>query len=159
MANIIYMTINGKRQGLISAGCSTFDSIGNRYQIGHEDEIFTLAVRHTITRDQNVKHNPVEIIKLVDKSSPLLGVSISENEILECIIDFYRSSAEGALKKYYTIKLNGASIANISVDYPHSLPHSDKQPHEVVLFYYKDIIWTNHATGTSGYSIWEDRVY
>ncbi|RBP65891.1 type VI secretion system Hcp family effector [Brenneria salicis ATCC 15712 = DSM 30166] len=98
MANIIYMTINGKRQGLISAGCSTFNSIGNRYQIGHEDEIFTLAVRHTITRDQNVKHNPVEIIKLVDKSSPLLGVSISENEIQECIIDFYRSSAEGVLK-------------------------------------------------------------
>ncbi|MEH2920424.1 Hcp family type VI secretion system effector [Samsonia erythrinae] len=159
MANIIYLTLTGAKQGLISSGCSTFDSIGNRYQSGHEDEIFTLALRHTITRDQNVKHNPVEIIKPIDKSSPLLGVSISDNEILKCVFDIYRGTPEGVLKKYYTIKLNDASIANISIDYPHSLTHADKQPHEMVLFYYKDITWTNHATGTSGYSLWEERVY
>ncbi len=32
MSNLIYATIKGKNQGLISAGCSTFDSIGNKYQ-------------------------------------------------------------------------------------------------------------------------------
>lgn len=40
MSSIIYMNIKGKKQGLISAGCGTFDSIGNRYQVGHEDDVF-----------------------------------------------------------------------------------------------------------------------
>ncbi|GKW17185.1 hypothetical protein PEC301937_31340 [Pectobacterium carotovorum subsp. carotovorum] len=39
MANLIYTSINGQKQGLISSGCSTLDSIGNRYQTGHEDQI------------------------------------------------------------------------------------------------------------------------
>lgn len=34
MANLIYASIDGEKQGLISAGCSTLDSIGNRYQLG-----------------------------------------------------------------------------------------------------------------------------
>ncbi len=32
MANIIYATIIGERQGMISADCGTFASIGNKYQ-------------------------------------------------------------------------------------------------------------------------------
>ncbi len=39
MADIIYLTLNGNNQGLISAGCSSYDSIGNRYQNNHSDEI------------------------------------------------------------------------------------------------------------------------
>ncbi|MBC8953273.1 hypothetical protein Xenpb_02004 [Xenorhabdus sp. PB62.4] len=31
MANSIYVTIKGKLQGLISQGCSTLDSIGNKF--------------------------------------------------------------------------------------------------------------------------------
>ncbi|CAQ83559.1 conserved hypothetical protein [Photorhabdus asymbiotica] len=32
MANLIYLTIKGKTQGLLSSGCSSIDSIGNKYQ-------------------------------------------------------------------------------------------------------------------------------
>jgi type VI secretion system Hcp family effector len=32
MANDIFLTLKGAKQGLISAGCSTKDSIGNLYQ-------------------------------------------------------------------------------------------------------------------------------
>lgn len=39
MANHGYMTITGKSQGLISAGCSTQDSIGNKCQAAHTDEM------------------------------------------------------------------------------------------------------------------------
>ncbi|GEM_PF-3581787 len=35
MANHGYMTISGESQGLISAKCSTQDSIGNKWQEGH----------------------------------------------------------------------------------------------------------------------------
>ncbi len=39
MANIIYLTLKGKKQGLISAGCGSLNSIGNHYQHGHETVI------------------------------------------------------------------------------------------------------------------------
>ncbi|EYU15444.1 hypothetical protein BA1DRAFT_01997 [Photorhabdus aegyptia] len=33
MANTIYLTITGKKQGLISSGCSTYDSIPVIFQV------------------------------------------------------------------------------------------------------------------------------
>ncbi len=44
MANIIYLTLKGKKQGLISAGCGSLNSIGNNYQHGHENEIFIYSL-------------------------------------------------------------------------------------------------------------------
>ncbi len=46
MASHSYMSISGKRQGLISFGCSGPSSIGNKCQIGHQDEIMVLAYTH-----------------------------------------------------------------------------------------------------------------
>lgn len=59
MSSLIYVSLNGKKQGLISAGCSSFDSIGNRTQTGHEDQAQVLELDHSITREQNVQHHPV----------------------------------------------------------------------------------------------------
>ncbi|MCE1635987.1 type VI secretion system tube protein Hcp, partial [Enterobacter hormaechei] len=80
MSYMIYLSLNGKKQGLISAGCSTLDSIGNRYQKGHEDQIQVLSLNHSISRQQNVSHQPIQFIKPVDKSSPLLEMAIDSNE-------------------------------------------------------------------------------
>ncbi|MBC8944502.1 MULTISPECIES: Hcp family type VI secretion system effector [Xenorhabdus] len=158
MANLIYLTLTGKKQGLISQGCSTYASIGNQYQQRHEDEIFVLSIRHSIIRNQNVMHHPLEFIKLIDKSSPLLGMAISDNEKLEGIFDFYRTSMDGNQEKYYTIHLRDASLVEVSTDYPHSITHNDRQPQEIISIIYKDIMWKNHAANTSGYSIWSDRI-
>ncbi len=38
MANLIYLTLKGRKQGLISAGCSSIDSIGNKGQVNHTDQ-------------------------------------------------------------------------------------------------------------------------
>ena len=48
MANHGYMTLAGETQGLISAGCSTQDSMGNKYQSDHTDEIMVLSCNHTL---------------------------------------------------------------------------------------------------------------
>lgn len=159
MANLIYVTVKGKNQGLISAGCSTFDSIGNKYQAGHEDQIMVLAFEHEITREQNVNHGPVTFVKAIDKSSPLLGIAISDNECLELEFLFYRNSTSGANELYYTIKLTKAYLSSVSVDYPHSVDHSESQPEEVIRLNYQSISWSHHKAGTSGYSIWDERVY
>lgn len=159
MANSIYLTITGNKQGLISKGCSTYESIGNKYQHGHEDQIFIYSFDHDIHRSQNVSHSPVTMSKPIDKSSPLLGVSISNNEILECNLVFYRTGASGNQEKYYTIKLTKASIKNISAHYPNSLTHSDAQPYESITIDYESISWNHIMAGTSGYSIKADNVF
>ncbi|MDC9603619.1 Hcp family type VI secretion system effector [Xenorhabdus griffiniae] len=159
MANLIYATIKGKKQGLISAGCSTFDSIGNKYQTGHENEILIISFEHEITRMSNVNHRPVSFIKPIDKSSPLLGVAISENEELEIEFFFYRTSMNGGNELYYSVKLIKAFIERMNVNYPHSINHDNHQPEEMVSINYASITWQHHTAGTSGYTFWEDRIY
>lgn len=51
MGNLIYLIIEGKQQGLISRGCGTIDSIGNKCQEGKEDEIIIIEYSSTITRN------------------------------------------------------------------------------------------------------------
>ena len=43
MANMSYLSLSGETQGLISAGCSTLDSVGNKAQPGHKDQIMVYA--------------------------------------------------------------------------------------------------------------------
>ncbi|MDM2992720.1 type VI secretion system tube protein Hcp, partial [Citrobacter sp. CK190] len=44
MSDIVYLTVSGQQQGAISAGCGTIASVGNRWQTGHEDEIFVFSL-------------------------------------------------------------------------------------------------------------------
>ena len=57
MANISYLSLSGETQGLISAGCSTLDSVGNKAQPEHKDQIMVYALMHSISRSQNVNHH------------------------------------------------------------------------------------------------------
>ncbi|WP_114196056.1 Hcp family type VI secretion system effector [Edaphovirga cremea] len=159
MSNLIYASVKGKKQGLISAGCSSLDSIGNRCQIGHEDQIQVLGLNHSISREQNVAHHPVHFTKPIDKSSPLLGVAISENELVDVVFYFYRVDPAGQLELYYEVKLTEASIVDVTSVYPHSIDNNEMIPYEKVQLKYKSIAWNHRGAGTSGYSIWEDRVY
>jgi type VI secretion system Hcp family effector len=154
------MTILGQKQGLISNGCSSYSSIGNRYQLEHENQIYVQSLDHDITREQHVNHEEVIITKPIDKSTPLLGVAISENErIIECFLDSYWTSSTGHQEKFFTIELRNASIVKISYHFPNSVTHNDDMPYEVIHLRYESITWKHHTAGTSGYSIWEDRVY
>lgn len=104
MANLIYITLQGKQQGLISRGCGTLDSIGNRYQTGKQDSIFVTELNFSISRAQNLSHQPIEFTKLIDKSSPLLLIAVSNNETLNLVFDYYRTAQNGGIEKYFTVK-------------------------------------------------------
>ncbi|MEQ1976088.1 Hcp family type VI secretion system effector [Xenorhabdus sp. SGI240] len=159
MSYMIYLTLNGKKQGLISAGCSTLDSIGNRYQKGHEDQIQVLSLDHSMTRDQNVSHHPIQFIKPIDKSSPLLSLAIDSNESLNGGFVFYRTSSAGQLEFFYELKVTEATIVDISCVYPNSINSNDKMPYEKIPLKYKSISWNHVIAGTSSYSIWDERIY
>lgn len=159
MANNIYLSVTGKKQGLISAGCGTLDSIGNKYQSGHKDQIFILQFEHAISRSQHIQPHPVKFFKPIDKSSPLFGTAISDNEELELLFDFYRTTQTGSQEKYYSILLTRAMLKNITVCYPHALTHAENQPEEMISVVWQSIDWKHHIAGTGGYSIWEERLY
>lgn len=49
MSDIIYLTLKGNKQGLISAGCSSYDSIGNKYQENHKDQILIYSAMYDLS--------------------------------------------------------------------------------------------------------------
>lgn len=158
MANIIYMTIKGQKQGLISAGCSGIKSIGNKYQSGHEDEIFVLALINHMTRNENVSLHPIEVHKPVDKSTPLLAQAINDNEKMDCTFSLYRTAQTGGNELYFRITLTEATLCDIRLHCPNSVTHNDAQPYESISFKYASVTWEHVMAGTSAYSIWDERV-
>lgn len=159
MANLIYLTLEGKQQGLISRGCGSLDSIGNHYQTGKEDAIFVTELNFSVSRAQNLSHQPVEFTKLIDKSSPLLLIAVSNNEILNLVFDYYRTAQNGGIEKYFTVKLNEASIVDYSHQCPNNILRNDIEPEERVTIRYRDITTAQIMAGTSGYSISDDSVF
>lgn len=157
MANHGYMTITGKSQGLISGGCSTQDSIGNKCQSGHTDEIMVLSYSHNMVNIGNINkptHGPIVITKNVDKSSPLLAQALSSREEIDCTISFYRVSSFGMQEKFYSVSIKGGVVADLTLEMPHAILQHDSEPQEHMAIRYREITWTHHAAGTSGYSTW-----
>lgn len=155
MASHGYLSIEGKAQGLISAGCSSIESIGNRCQTDHADEIMVLDFEHNMNNSGNIKntnHGPIEIIKLIDKSSPLLAQALANKEEIECSISFYRTASTGGQEKYYTIRIKGGKIAALNLKIPHVIDYNDAEPQELLAIQYRDITWEHHIAKTSGYA-------
>lgn len=115
MSDEIYLTITGEQQGCISSRCGTSASIGNRRQIGHEDEIFAFSLSNSITNTgKGSQLHGLSFCKLIDKSSPLLINAINNNEQLFMEFDFYRINRFGRWEKYYNIQLRGALLSAIN---------------------------------------------
>ena len=162
MATPAYMSVTGAKQGLITAGAFTPDSVGNTYQEGHEDQVMVQGFSHDviIPRDpqsgqptgQRV-HKPVCITKVFDKSSPLLLAALTSGErMTEVVIEWYRTSADGNQEYYYTTTLEDAVIVNIK-SYMHNCQDPDNLHFthlEDVHFSYRKITWTHETSGTSG---------
>lgn len=159
MANLIYLTLTGLQQGLMSAGCCSLDSIGNKAQIAHLDQIMVYELSHSITRQQNANHNPVIITKPIDKSSPLLGKAISENEILNCDFYVHQTNKFGINELFYKKKLTQARLVDILLMLPHTVHNNKGQAQEKLCLVYETITWEHINAGTSAYSLWTDRVY
>lgn len=158
MADIIYLTLKGSKQGLISAGCSSYDSIGNKYQENHIDEILVYSTTYDLVRKQNVSHAPFLMTKADDKASPLLLSSIANNELLDCIFNYYRIDKSGVMTPYKTIRLTKASIIRITNESPNSLTDNNLQSIEKISLLYESITCSHNIANTSGYSIRDEAI-
>ncbi|HFZ7332798.1 TPA: type VI secretion system tube protein TssD [Salmonella enterica subsp. salamae serovar 21:z10:[z6]] len=91
MSDIVYLTVIGEQQGAISAGCGTESSVGNRWQIAHEDEIFVFSLSNSMTSTgKGSQLHGLRFCKLIDKSTPLFTNAINNNEQLYMEFYFYR---------------------------------------------------------------------
>lgn len=161
-----YMTIKGKKQGDITSGTFTAESVGNIWQEAHQDEILVQAFSHKIIIPKDPQsgqpsgqrvHQPLVITKVFDKSSPLLYAALTSGERLpECIIKWYRTSPEGVQEHYFTHKLEDAVITRIEAIMPNCQdPGQSHFTHlEEVEFSYRKITWTHEVSGTSGSDDW-----
>ena len=166
MATPAYMSVTGEKQGLITAGAFTADSVGNTYQEGHEDQVMVQGFSHELTVPRDPQsgnttgpriHKPVVITKVFDKASPLLLAALTSGERMSVIeIKWYRTSAQGTQEHYYTTKLEDAKIVDIK-DYMHNCqdPQNSHFTHlQDVHFSYRKITWTHEVCGTSGSDDW-----
>ena len=114
MSDIVYLMVSGQQQGAISDGCGTLASVGNRCQIGHEDEIFAFSLANSITSTgKGSQLQGLRFCKLIDKSTPLFVNAINNNEQLYMEFYFYRINRFGRWEKYYYIQLRGAFLSSI----------------------------------------------
>lgn len=159
MAGLVYLTLVGEIQGLISSGCLTQASVGNKAQVAHSDQILVYSLSHPLSRERNVNHHNVSIVKPLDKSSPLLAKAITDNESLSCVFVFYRTDKAGCMECYYRLKLTDARIAELDLHIPHSVSQNGKEAQDWVSFSYKSISWEHVNAGTSTYSLWEENIF
>lgn len=116
MSNIVYLKLIGEQQGDISCRCGTTDSVGNRWQRNHVNEIFVFSLCSGVTNSgKGVNLQNLTFSKQIDKSSPLLVSAINNNEKLFLEFWFYRINRYGQWEKYYYIQLRGASISSIQM--------------------------------------------
>lgn len=121
------------------------------------DEIMVLSYTHNMLNIGNIDkptHSPIIITKNIDKASPLLAQALSNREEINCTVSFYRVSSFGMQEKFYSVSINGGIIADLTLEMPHAILQSDAEPQEHIALRYRDITWTHHAAGTSGYSTW-----
>ncbi|UYZ84356.1 Hcp family type VI secretion system effector [Entomomonas sp. E2T0] len=161
-----YVTLVGTKQGLITAGTFTEDSVGNIYQEGHEDEALVQAFSHEIIIPRDPQsgqptgqrvHKPLMITKVYDKASPLIFNALTSGERLsECTIKWYRTSSAGVQEHYFTVKLEDAVIVDVKAYMPNCQdPAMSHFTHlEDVYMTYRKIIWTHEVAGTSGSDDW-----
>lgn len=161
MPSPAYMTIHGTQQGLITAGALGKDSVGNAWQLGHEDQILVQAYDHGVVIPGGVTgrrmHKPLIITKAVDKSSPLLFNAAANGEAIKtCRLDLYRPAGNGVQEHFYTIELKGAVIVAFNVTMPHcqNLSTAHFTQLETVHFAYQTIVCRHEIGKTSGYDEW-----
>ncbi len=95
----------------------------------------------------SISHLPLEVLKPVDRASPLLHQALCNKECLEVTITWFHPDSEGKLQPYYRLLLEGAQIQAITTEMPDCrLPEKDNwHLYESIRLIYQKITWQQGA--------------
>jgi type VI secretion system secreted protein Hcp len=157
MASSGYLTIVGQKQGAFNGGVT---------EKGHENSILVHAFDVQIASPHDPttgaasgrrQHQPVLILKEIDKSSPLLWNALVTNETLTTwLLKFFTASATGVNQLLYSITLTNASIASMDESMlDNGVPANATLPlREQITFTYQKIQWTWAEGGVTASDDW-----
>jgi type VI secretion system secreted protein Hcp len=158
MAQNGYLWIHGTVQGDI-AGSVTLP--------GRESSILVLAASHEIVSPRDPasglptgkrQHQPLVIVKEVDRASaPLYRAIVNNENLASVILEFWRAGSGGIEAPYYRMELVNAAVAAIKAEmlnnaYPENVPLKER---ERVAFTYQRITWTYLDGPISAEDDWE----
>jgi type VI secretion system secreted protein Hcp len=158
MALNSYLRLSGETQG---------DILGSVTQAGREDSIMIIGTSHEVVSPRDAasglptgkrQHKPFTITKELDKATPLLFYSLTNNEnITSWEMQYWQPSNSGQEVQHYTVKLYNASISGIRQEmlnnkYPENMQHKER---EHVSFCYQKIEWTWMDGGITAEDDWE----
>lgn len=134
-ATAIHMTINDDGGTPIEGSCTV---------VGRENTIVVIGLGHQVwyaydsTQGQAIsprKHEPLTVLKYLDKSSPILYQMLCEGRLLTNVeLKFYVDNHPGGgIQHYYTIVMESVRILDIKMAFPNV---------ESVSFIYPRIRWT-----------------
>jgi type VI secretion system secreted protein Hcp len=152
-----YLTIAGQKQGAMN-GTVTEKGKENSILI-HAFSCEVISPRDPATGQATGKaqHEPVTILKDVDKTSPLLWTALVNNETLTTwILRFFSTDATGLATQVYTVTLTNASIGSITQS---MLDNEDAANttlplQEELTFSYQKIQWTWTDGGVTAQDDW-----
>jgi len=157
-----YLKLIGERQGLISSGASSLESVGTQWQYGFQDQILVQSMSYGLSSCKGEQgslrtHRPLIINKCIDKSSPLLFNAACTGERLKtCELALYRVSSNSGLEHFYTIILEDAVIVDLDLVVPHCQDPAAARYSQLerVQFSFRDITVRHEACGTIGSDTW-----
>lgn len=103
-------------------------------------------------------HQPIRIVKRIDKATPLIAKALVENEKIDAEFRFFRPdpTGDGTTEQFYTVVISGGRVNHIKQFVPDALnPTSTHSPPcEELSFTYDEISWTFEDGGVSHTDSW-----
>lgn len=105
-------------------------------------------------------HEPIEIVKRIDKSSPLLAKALCRNERIDAEFKFFRPNpnGDGTTEQFFTVKIENGRIDAIARFSPNALDPAEAKapPMETVRLVYHTITWIYMPTGAEFVDSWSN---
>ncbi len=143
----IHISLEGQTQGVIEGSCTAAGKEGTSVVLEYEHDVHIPL--DTTGQPTGVRvHQPLRIVKLIDKATPLLYKALVTGERLtEVMLKWYRIGPNSE-EHYFTTRLEDAIIVAI-------IPSGRPLEHmEDVSFTYRKIIWTWEPGGITAQDDW-----
>lgn len=105
------------------------------------------------------QHEPIHILKRIDKASPLIAKALCENQVVDAAFKFFRPNptGDGTTEQFYTVEIKKGRIASQRQWVPDTInpASTNMPPMEEVSFVFHTIMWTYTNGGVTHQDTWD----